>query len=87
MAKKTALVSATRKPASPEAWIAEAEQEVRETPKPKPAASTERPARLVVEVPSDMHRRLKIECAKNGVTIKEVIESLIDQYLNGEISA
>jgi hypothetical protein len=78
MAKKTSLVSATKKPISPEAWIAEAE-------KPK-AATTEKPARLVVEIPSGMHRRLKIECAKNGLTIKNVMESLIDQYLNGDIS-
>lgn len=86
MAKKTALVSATRKPTSPDAWIAEAEQEARETPKPKAATSTEKPARLVVEIPANMHRQLKTECAKNGLTIKEVMESLIDQYLNGEIN-
>jgi hypothetical protein len=78
MTKKTALVNATKKPASPEAWIAEAE-------KPKAAATTEKPARLVVEIPPSMHRRLKMECAKNGLTIKGVMESLIDQYLNGDV--
>ena len=79
MTKKTARVSATKKPTSPEAWIAEAAE------KPKLAATTEKPARLVVEIPPSMHRRLKMECAKNGLTIKGVMESLIDQYLNGDV--
>ena len=73
MTKQTALASATRKPVDPEAWVAE---------KPKTAASvTEKPARLVVELPHDLHRQLKGKCGMEGRKIKDVIQDLLEQYL------
>jgi hypothetical protein len=73
--KQTALATATKKPANPEAWVAE---------KPKAAAPPEKMGRLVVEMPADMHRDLKIRCVTDGLKIKDVVQGLIADYLAGK---
>jgi len=79
MTKKTALASATRKPVDPETWVSE---------KPKAADKpSEKPARLVVELPTDLHRKLKGKCGVEGLKIKDVIQSLLEQYLAGKITS
>ena len=78
MTKKTALASATKKPIDPESWVSE---------KPKTAATTEKLARLVVELPPDLHRQLKGKCGMEGLKIKDVIQSLLEQYLAGSLKA
>ncbi len=79
MTKQTALASATSKPVDPEAWVAE---------KPKAATSAaEKPARLVVELPPDLHRQLKGKCGMEGRKIKDVIQDLLQQYLAGSVKA
>ena len=79
MTKQTALASATRKPVDPEAWVAE---------KPKAAAlAAAKPARLVVELPPDLHRQLKGKCGMEGRKIKDVIQDLLQQYLTGSVKA
>jgi ParG len=74
MTKQTALASATKKPVDPEAWVSE---------KPTSAAASEKPARLVVELPADLHRQLKGKCGREGLKIKDVIQNLLEQYLAG----
>ena len=76
MTKRTALASATKKPVDPEAWVSE---------KPQAAAATEKPARLVVELPADLHRQLKGKCGMDGLKIKDVIQDLLKQYLAGNM--
>jgi hypothetical protein len=76
MTKKTALASATKKPVDPETWVSE---------KPKAAATTEKLARLVVELPPDLHRQLKGKCGMEGLKIKDVIQGLLEQYLAGNL--
>ena len=71
MTKRTALATANPKPIDPETWVKESVK----------AASPEKMARLVVEVPADLHRRLKGRCGLEGVTIKDVIQKLLEQYL------
>lgn len=75
MAKQTALASATRKPVDPESWVSE---------KPKSPAGTaaEKPARLVVEIPPELHRQLKGRCGREGLKIKDVIQDLLERYLS-----
>jgi hypothetical protein len=50
-----------------------------------PAA--EKPARLVVELPPDLHRQLKGKCGMEGRKIKDVIQDLLQQYLAGSVRA
>jgi|APTNR8051073442_1049403.scaffolds.fasta_scaffold41444_2 hypothetical protein len=71
MTKRTALVNATPKLIDQEAWV-------KEQPKP---TTDEKVARLVVELPADLHRRLKGHCGLTGLKIKEVIQQLLEQYL------
>ena len=33
--------------------------------------------RLTVDVPEDLHRRIKVDCARNGVQISDVVRDLL----------
>ena len=71
MAKKTGLAEAiSKKEVNPEAWINE-----------KPQTTAEKASRLVVDIPADLHRQLKGKCGAEGKKIKDVVQSLIEQYL------
>jgi hypothetical protein len=74
MTKKTGLATAIKKPVDPDKWVSE-----------KPKATTEKPARLVVDLPADLHRQLKGKCGIEGLKIKDVIHNLLEQYLAGKI--
>ena len=75
MAKKTGLASAVKKRIDPEQWI-----------KQQPKTTTEgKPARLVVDLPADLHRQLKGKCGVEGRKIKDIIQELLEQYLAGNI--
>lgn len=75
MTKKTGLARAVQKPLDPENWVKE---------KSKPVAD-EKAARLVVDLPADLHRQLKGKCGMEGLKIKDVIRNLLEQYLAGKI--
>jgi hypothetical protein len=70
--KKTALASATAKTKDPEAWV---------TAKPKTERAAEKPARLVVELPAELHRKLKGKCGLKGLKIKDVINELLQEWV------
>ena len=74
MAKQTGLAVAVKKPADPDEWV-----------KAKPKDSTTKPARLVVEIPDDMHTRIKIKCAEQRLKIKDATERLFQLWLDGKI--
>lgn len=74
MAKKTALAVVVKKPINPDAWV-----------KAKPKDATMKPARLVVEIPEDMHARIKVKCAQERIKIKEATERLFQQWLDGHV--
>jgi hypothetical protein len=71
MPKKTGLANAVKKPVDPEDWVKEKTKTTTE----------EKPARLVVEIPADLHRQLKGKCGIEGLKIKDVIQDLLAQYL------
>jgi hypothetical protein len=72
--KKTALASATAKQEDPDAWVSA-------KPKPEPNPETEKPARLVVELPADLHRKLKGKCGLKGLKMKDVINELLQEWV------
>ncbi len=75
MTKKTGLANAVQKPVDPEEWV-----------KTKPKTSTtEKPARLVVDLPADLHRQLKGKCGIEGLKIKDAIQNLVEQFVSGRI--
>ncbi|MGI0034918.1 MAG: plasmid partition protein ParG [Nitrososphaera sp.] len=49
--------------------------------KPKAERAAEKPARLVVELPADLHRKLKGKCGMNGLKIKDVITELLQEWV------
>lgn len=74
MAKQTGLASAVKKPTSPEAWVKE-----------KPKDETKKPARLVVEIPEEMHARIKVKCAEQRIKIKDATQWLFQRWLDGKV--
>ncbi len=46
-------------------------------------ASKEKPRRINFDVPPDVHRRLRIKAASEGVTIAEVGRQLLEEWLAG----
>lgn len=70
--KKTALANTSAKPKDPETWV---------TAKPNPNPTAEKPARLVVELPPELHRKLKGKCGLKGLKIKEVINELLQDWV------
>lgn len=64
---------------------------VRETPRPDadkwvqnraPEGSEEETARLTIDVPISLHKRLKAHCAMEGQRMNQVIRSLIERHLS-----
>jgi len=50
-----------------------------------PEVSEEETARLTIDVPVTLHKRLKAHCAMEGQRMNQVIRSLIEQHLsNGQ---
>ncbi len=41
--------------------------------------------RLNVEIPEGLRRQAKIEAAKTGRTLKEILRELIQKWLSGEV--
>lgn len=74
MAKQTALASAVKKPATPDQWVKE-----------KTKDESSKLVKLVVEIPEDMHTQIKIKCAQQRTTIKEVTGKLFQKWLSGDV--
>lgn len=53
-----------------EAWVATAEPV-------KPAKPDVPTKRLTVDVPEDLHRRIKVDCAGKGVQISDVVRDIL----------
>lgn len=74
MAKMTRLAGAVKKPLGADEWVKE-----------KPKNAVIKPARLVVEIPEDMHAQIKVKCAQERTKIKDVTERLFQRWLAGEV--
>jgi len=84
MAKRTGLASAVKKPVTPDEWVkTQPAGEVPLTSQTKDEST--KPARLVVEIPDDMHTRIKVKCAQERIKIKDVTERLFQRWLDGEV--
>lgn len=73
--KKTALANVTKKQVDPDSWV-----------NAKPISTgagevSEKPARLVVELPPDLHRKLKGKCGVEGLKIKDVVNELLQDWV------
>jgi hypothetical protein len=63
------------KPASPDDWVKIAKPLDREAP----AAPTEPMKRFTIDVPVELHRRVKSECARRGVKMADVLRELLER--------
>jgi hypothetical protein len=62
------------KPASPDDWVKSAKPLEREAPAP-----TEPMKRFTIDVPVELHRRVKAECARHGVKMADVLRELLER--------
>ena len=76
MPKKTGLATATKPPVNPEKWV---------TDTTTPSIPAGPIARMTVELPLEIHRELKGKCGREGLKIKNVIITLVQEYLAGNI--
>lgn len=79
MAKKTALLTVKRPPASAEEWVQEGEKR----PAPASAGPT---VRVTFEFPQDLHRKMKAKAGGEGLTLKSVMLSFGRQWIEGSIN-
>jgi predicted HicB family RNase H-like nuclease len=78
MAKTAGLsVKPTKKEAAQDAFVAGEGT----APAKRKAAKKEETSRLTVEIPVEMHRRLKAKCAMDGKKLNVVVTDLVEQYL------
>ncbi len=56
------------KPVTPESWVLA-----------NPLAPGEPTKRLTVDIPEPLHRRVKIQCAMQGVNMADVVRELLEQ--------
>jgi metal-responsive CopG/Arc/MetJ family transcriptional regulator len=40
--------------------------------------------RLAVDLPEELHKRLKVSCAQKGVRVSDVVRKLVEDYLEKE---
>ena len=78
MTKQTGLAAAVKKPANPDEWVKAAAN-------PAAKAMPGKRARLVVEVPDELHARIKIKCAEQRLKIKDVTEQLFQLWIEGKV--
>ena len=78
MTKQTGLASAVKKPASPDDWVKAAGAGA-------PKAATGKQARLVVEIPDELHAAIKIKCAEQRMKIKDASRCLFQLWIEGKV--
>ena len=81
MAKKTALLTTRKPPASPEQWIQEGDKHPEATP-----ASEGPIVRVTFEFPQELHRKMKAKAGAEGLTLKSVMLSFARQWVEGTIN-
>lgn len=77
MTKKVTFRRPSGATASPDAWVAAgAEADGR----PAVAAPVQEPMkRLTIDLPADLHRRVKRGCADRGIKMADVVRDLLDR--------
>lgn len=69
--KKVAFTSKpSAKPSTPDQWVQD---------RSGGAGGTERMKRLTIDIPEDLHRRLKMDCAANGTKMADTVRDLLMQ--------
>lgn len=89
--KKTVSIAA--KPAapapakpSPDSWVSGNTDDTREntaaTPPSPPAAPEGRMKRLTIDIPEDLHMRLKVACARRGTRMADEVRALLEAHVS-----
>ena len=61
------------KPATPDEWVRNAPEQ------PSAPAAQQATKRFTIDVPIDLHSRIKVECAKRGLKMADVLRELLER--------
>ncbi len=75
MSRKSVTLKRPEKPASAEAWINQVREEaaVRSSVEKKPTV------RFTLDVDTDLHTRMKIECVRQGKKMSDVLRAILER--------
>jgi len=65
-------------PDAPDSWVSSGDPREQKESKPEPAAQVPM-KRLTIDVPMDLHQRVKIGCAKRGLKMADEIRKLLEK--------
>ncbi len=77
MSKKPAIAMPAARPATPDDFVAAGQ------PAPLPDVPKEKPKRLTIDIPGDLHQAFKIAAAASGKDMREIMLALIGSYVEG----
>ena len=77
--KQVTIPSRPKPPSNADEFISSLTSQVPATPK---AAKREQ-VRLTVDIPADVHRRMKVACAEQALSIADVVRELIETRFPG----
>jgi hypothetical protein len=82
-AKKISFGAKPERPEKADAWVDGSALDQQIAPEPEQGSiepSTVKMKRLTIDVPEELHRRIKIGCAQRGVKMADVIRELLEKY-------
>ena len=69
----------TRKPATPDEWVQSASGALPEQKSSAAPAPVQRMKRFTIDVPLDLHSRIKVACAGRGLKMADVLRDLLER--------
>jgi hypothetical protein len=75
MSRKSVAFMRPEKPASADAWI----NQVREETAIRPPAGKKPTVRFTLDVDTDLHTRMKIECVRQGKKMSDVLRAILER--------
>lgn len=66
-------------PDAPDSWVSSGDPREQNEPKPTVAVEQVPMKRLTIDVPMDLHQRVKIGCAKRGLKMADEIRKLLEK--------
>jgi hypothetical protein len=66
-------------PSSADAWVSGDQPVERQVAAPQPATNGEAMKRFTIDVPRALHTRIKIECARRGIKMADMMRELLER--------
>lgn len=78
--KTVAFPSATRLPDTADDWVSGSTDAQKSVNTERQKSATEKPARLTIDLPQELHGRFKAACAKHRTAMKDEVLRFIEDW-------